>query len=63
MPHSPVSAARNRAGYPPAGGRPRNGGVDTYLRFAEAVDRLDISQDKETLPELVGDMQQDSDGH
>jgi gas vesicle structural protein len=28
--------------------------VDTYLRFAEAVNRLDISQDKETLPELVG---------
>src|SRR2546429_2048593 len=32
--------------------------VDTYLRFAEAVNRLDISQDKETLPALVGDMQQ-----
>jgi hypothetical protein len=32
--------------------------VDTYLRFAEAVNRLDISQDKEGLPELVGDMQQ-----
>jgi gas vesicle structural protein len=32
--------------------------VDTYLRFAEAVNRLDISGDKETLPELVGDMQQ-----
>ena len=32
--------------------------VDTYLRFAEAVNRLDISQDKETLPDLVGDMQQ-----
>jgi hypothetical protein len=32
--------------------------VDTYLRFAEAVNRLDISQDKETLPELVGDMEQ-----
>jgi hypothetical protein len=30
--------------------------VDTYLRFAEAVNRLDISQDKEGLPELVGDM-------
>jgi gas vesicle structural protein len=28
--------------------------VDTYLRFAEAVDRLDISQDKEGLPGLVG---------
>ena len=32
--------------------------VDTYLRFAEAVNRLDISQQKETLPELVGDMQE-----
>jgi gas vesicle structural protein len=30
--------------------------VDTYLRFAEAVNRLDISQEKEGLPELVGDM-------
>jgi gas vesicle structural protein len=32
--------------------------VDTYLRFAEAVNRLDISQEKETLPELIGDMEQ-----
>jgi gas vesicle structural protein len=32
--------------------------VDTYLRFAEAVNRLDISQEKEGLPELVGDMQE-----
>jgi hypothetical protein len=32
--------------------------VDTYLRFAEAVNRLDISQEKETLPELVGDITQ-----
>lgn len=30
--------------------------VDTYLRFAEAVNRLDIAHDKETLPDLVGDM-------
>lgn len=30
--------------------------VDTYLRFAEAVNRLDITQDKEDLPELIGDM-------
>src|SRR4051812_18001334 len=32
--------------------------VDTYLRFAEAVNRLDIaaSDDKEGLPELVEDM-------
>jgi hypothetical protein len=36
--------------------------VDTYLRFAEAVNRLDISQDKETLPELAGDMREGSDG-
>jgi gas vesicle structural protein len=32
--------------------------VDTYLRFAEAVNRLDISHDKEGLPDLVGDMQE-----
>src|SRR6201984_3009599 len=30
--------------------------VDTYLRFAEAVNRLDISQEKEGLPGLVGGM-------
>jgi hypothetical protein len=30
--------------------------VDTYLRFAKAVNRLDISQDKQGLPELVGEM-------
>jgi gas vesicle structural protein len=33
--------------------------VDTYLRFAEAVNRLDISQEKQGLPGLVGGMQQD----
>jgi gas vesicle structural protein len=27
--------------------------VDTYLRFATAVNRLDITQDKEGLPELL----------
>ena len=32
--------------------------VDTYLRFAEAVNRLDISHDKQDLPGLVGDMQE-----
>ena len=32
--------------------------VDTYLRYAEAVNRLDISQEKEGLPELVGDLEQ-----
>jgi len=37
--------------------------VDTYLRFAEAVNRLDISQDKAGLPELVGDMQQSGAKH
>jgi gas vesicle structural protein len=37
--------------------------VDTYLRFAEAVNRLDISQDKEGLPQLVGDMQQSGAKH
>jgi uncharacterized membrane protein YgcG len=32
--------------------------VDTYLRFAEAVNRLDLTQtgNSEGLPELVGDM-------
>lgn len=30
--------------------------VDTYLRFAEAVGRLNLEQDKEDLPELIGDM-------
>jgi hypothetical protein len=28
--------------------------VDTYLRFAEAVNRLDISQEKKGLTDLVG---------
>jgi gas vesicle structural protein len=37
--------------------------VDTYLRFAEAVNRLDISEQKETLPELVGDMQESGAKH
>lgn len=32
--------------------------VDTYLRFAEAVNRLDISEEKQGLPGLVGDMEQ-----
>ena len=32
--------------------------VDTYLRFAEAVNRLDISQDKEGLPGLVGNLEE-----
>lgn len=32
--------------------------VDTYLRFAEAVNRLDLTQvsEAETLPEMFGDM-------
>jgi gas vesicle structural protein len=34
--------------------------VDTYLRFAEAVSRLDISREKEGLPGLVGDSQHSS---
>jgi hypothetical protein len=37
--------------------------VDTYLRFAEAVNRLDISQEKEGLPGLVGNMQQSGAKH
>jgi hypothetical protein len=32
--------------------------VDTYLRFAEAVNRLDISQEKAGLPGLVGGLEQ-----
>ena len=32
--------------------------VDTYLRFAEAVSRLDIAQEKVGLPELAGGSQQ-----
>jgi gas vesicle structural protein len=34
--------------------------VDTYLRFAEAVGRLDLTQtgDVESLPELVGDVEE-----
>ena len=34
--------------------------VDTYLRFAEAVNRLEIAQEKEGLPGLVGGGQQSS---
>jgi hypothetical protein len=37
--------------------------VDTYLRFAEAVNRLDISQEKKGLPELVGGMQESGAKH
>jgi hypothetical protein len=32
--------------------------VDTYLRFAQAVNRLDISQEKQGLPQLVGEMEE-----
>ncbi|MBV9204822.1 MAG: gas vesicle structural protein GvpA [Actinobacteria bacterium] len=32
--------------------------VDTYLRFAEAVNRLDISHDKQGLPGLVSGTKQ-----
>jgi len=32
--------------------------VDTCLRFAEAVNRLDISQDKQGLPQVLGNMQE-----
>jgi gas vesicle structural protein len=34
--------------------------VDTYLRFAEAVSRLDIAAEKEGLPGLLGGSQQSS---
>jgi gas vesicle structural protein len=36
--------------------------VDTYLRFAEAVNRLDISKEKTGLPELVSGGGQKSSG-
>jgi hypothetical protein len=32
--------------------------VDTYLRFAEAVNRLDLTEQKKDLPELMGDLQE-----
>ena len=32
--------------------------VDTYLRFAEAVNRLDITDQQPGMPELVGDVVQ-----
>jgi hypothetical protein len=32
--------------------------VDTYLKFAEAVNRLDISQEKKGLTDLVGDVEE-----
>lgn len=37
--------------------------VDTYLRFAEAVNRLDMTEDKKDLPGLIGDMQEDGAKH
>jgi hypothetical protein len=30
--------------------------VDTYLRFAEAVNRLDLAAQSEGLPEMIGDV-------
>lgn len=32
--------------------------VDTYLKFAEAVNRLDITDDKQGLTDLVGGMEE-----
>ena len=37
--------------------------VDTYLRFAEAVSRLDISQEKEGLPGLLRGSEQSKATH
>ena len=39
--------------------------VDTYLRFAEAVNRLDLvqSDDSKGLPEFFGDMEEDGAEH
>ena len=37
--------------------------VDTYLRFAEAVNRLDLNESEpEGLPQLIGDLQESSAG-
>jgi hypothetical protein len=32
--------------------------VDTYLRFAEAVNRLDLAAQSEGLPEMIGDVEE-----
>ena len=36
--------------------------VDTYLRFAEAVNRLDLAAQSRGLPEIVGDLQESGAG-
>ena len=33
--------------------------VDTYLRFAEAVNRLDLASQSRGLPDMLGDLQED----
>jgi hypothetical protein len=33
--------------------------VDTYLRFAEAVNRLDLTEQSRGLPEMIGDTQEE----
>ena len=33
--------------------------VDTYLRFAEAVNRLDLAAQSRGLPEMLGELQED----
>jgi gas vesicle structural protein len=32
--------------------------VDTYLRFAEAVNRLDLQREEKDLPQLVGELRE-----
>ena len=32
--------------------------VDTYLRFAEAVNRLDLAAQSESLPDMIGDLEE-----
>jgi hypothetical protein len=32
--------------------------VDTYLRFAEAVNRLDLAAQQKDLPEMLGDVEE-----
>jgi hypothetical protein len=32
--------------------------VDTYLRFAEAANRLDLAAQKKDLPEMIGDVEE-----
>ena len=37
--------------------------VDTYLRFAEAVNRLDLAAQSRGLPDMIGDMEESGSEH